>query len=35
MNYNEYIESHTLRCEAGFRGGGIEINLTDLFGGKT
>jgi hypothetical protein len=31
MNDNEYIKSHTLRCEAGFRGGGIEIDCTELF----
>lgn len=30
-NYREYIENHTLRCEASHRGGGIEIDLTDLF----
>ncbi len=31
MNYNEFIESHTLRCEAGYRGGGIEIECSTLF----
>ena len=31
MNVNEYIESHTLRCQASFRGGGIEIDCTELF----
>lgn len=31
MNYTEYIENHTLRCEAGFRGGGIEIDCSELF----
>lgn len=25
-----YIEEHTLRCEASYRGGGIEISLDDL-----
>ena len=30
MNYNEYIEENTLRCEASYRGGGIEIDLSDL-----
>ena len=31
MDYNEYIKSHTLRCEAGYRGGGIEVDCTDFF----
>ena len=31
-NYKEYIENNTLRCEAGYRGGGIEISLEDLLG---
>src|SRR5688572_10364722 len=31
MNYNEYIKNHTLRCEASLRGGGIEIDCTELF----
>jgi len=31
MKQNEYIENHTLRCEASYRGGGIEIDCTDLF----
>ncbi len=31
MDYLEYIENNTLRCDANRRGGGIEINLTDLF----
>ena len=31
MNDNEYIKSHTLKCEVGFRGGGIEIDCTQLF----
>jgi hypothetical protein len=26
----EYIENNTLRCEAGYRGGGIEISLAEL-----
>jgi len=32
MNYTQYIEDHTLRCEASYRGGGIEIDLDDLLG---
>jgi hypothetical protein len=31
MNFNEYIENHILRCEAGYRGGGIEIDCSALF----
>jgi hemerythrin superfamily protein len=31
MDYSEYIKNHTLRCEAGYRGGGIEIDCTELF----
>jgi len=31
MNYKQYIEDNTIRCEAGHRGGGIEINLAELF----
>ena len=31
MDYNEYIENHILRCEASYRGGGIEIDCTELF----
>jgi hypothetical protein len=31
MDYNEYIKSGTPRCKVGFRGGGIEIDCTDLF----
>ena len=31
INYNEYIENHILRCEAGYRGGGIEIDCSELF----
>jgi hypothetical protein len=31
MNHNEYIKNHTLRCEASFRGGAIEIDCTELF----
>ncbi len=31
MDYNEYIENNTIRCEASYRGGGIEINCNDLF----
>lgn len=30
INYQEYIEKNTLRCEAGYRGGGIEISLDSL-----
>lgn len=34
MDYNEfskqYIEEHTIRCEASYRGGGIEIELDEL-----
>jgi len=30
-NFIQYIEDHTLRCEAGYRGGGIEIDLADFF----
>jgi len=29
-NYTKYIEDHTVRCEASYRGGGIEIDLEDL-----
>lgn len=32
MNYRQYIEDNTIRCEASFRGGGIEIGLDDLLG---
>jgi hypothetical protein len=31
MNFNEYIKNHILRCEAGYRGGGIEIDCSELF----
>lgn len=31
-DYTEYIEQHTLRCEASYRGGGIEIELDELLG---
>lgn len=30
-DYREYIENHTLRCEASYRGGGIEIDCSVLF----
>lgn len=30
MDYNEYITNNTLRCEASYRGGGIEISLSKL-----
>lgn len=33
MNHTKYIEDHTLRCEASYRGGGIEISLDDYLGG--
>lgn len=32
MDYQEYIDNHILRCEASYRGGGIEIDLSDLLG---
>jgi len=32
MKYEEYIEENTLRCEASYRGGGIEIDVSSLFG---
>jgi hypothetical protein len=32
FNFKQYIEDHTLRCEAGYRGGGIEIDATDYLG---
>lgn len=31
MDYNAYIEENTLRCEASCRGGGIEIDCSELF----
>ena len=31
MDYTKYIEENTLRCEAGYRGGGIEIDCAGLF----
>ncbi len=31
-NYNEYIEENTIRYEASYRGGGIEIALDELLG---
>jgi hypothetical protein len=31
MNYNEYIEKYIVRCDAGYRGGGIEIDCSELF----
>ncbi len=33
IDYVEYIEANTLRCEVGYRGGGIEISLDNLFNG--
>lgn len=32
IDYNQYIEEHTLKCEASYRGGGIEISLDNLLG---
>lgn len=29
FNFTEYIEDNTLRCEASYRGGGIEIDASD------
>jgi hypothetical protein len=31
MDYNEYIKNHMLRCKASYRGGGIEIDCSELF----
>lgn len=31
IDYNKYIEVHTIRCEAGHKGGGIKIDCTYLF----
>ena len=31
MNYKVFIEKNIVRCEAGYRGGGIEINCNTLF----
>ena len=30
MDYKKYIEENTLRCDAGGRGGGIEISLNEI-----
>ena len=30
MNYIQYITDNTIRCEASYRGGGIELGLDDL-----
>ena len=30
MNYTNYIENNTIRCETSYRGGGIEINLEPI-----
>ena len=30
MKHTQYIEENTIRCEASYRGGGIEINLSGL-----
>lgn len=29
---NEWIEENTIRCEASYRGGGIEIDISDITG---
>ena len=34
MNYTKYIEENTIRCEAGYRGGGIEIGLDEILGSE-
>jgi len=31
MDYIKYIEDNTIRCEASYRGGGIEIGASELF----
>jgi len=33
MKYLKYIEENTIRCETSSRGGGIEIDLSDLLNG--
>lgn len=33
INYLEFIENNTIRCEASQRGGGIEIDCSSIFGG--
>jgi hypothetical protein len=35
MIYKNFIEENTLRCEASYRGGGIEIDTSALFGPGT
>lgn len=30
VSFLEYIEDNIIRCEAGYRGGGIEIDLSEL-----
>ena len=30
MNYKKYIEDNTISCDAGGRGGGIEIDVSEL-----
>ena len=30
MKYREFIENNIVRCEAGYRGGGIELKLDDI-----
>jgi hypothetical protein len=32
MDYETFIEENTLRVEASYRGGGIEIDVSELFG---
>jgi hypothetical protein len=34
FNFTEYIENNTIRCEASYRGGGIEIDATEYLGEK-
>lgn len=34
INFNDYIEANTLRCEVSHRGGGIEIDATGYLGEK-
>lgn len=31
-DFFEFIEENTLRCEVSYRGGGIEIDVSELFG---
>jgi hypothetical protein len=34
VNYKQYIEENTIRCEASYRGGGIEISLSEILGSE-